>query len=483
MIDLENMELAGEQLKYLSDFLTKHTTFTILELMGFFAAINSAPRQIDPSEWFKEIDGGSSPFKSQKRAEKVIPLIFTLYNQINRNLRKEHDSPLNLFEDQLHGQTSPGETAHALYSAWFKGYMRGMDLAGTQWLLHADCREAKIIFHALKELGNSIIRDEAAATPEKIALLNKHIMDFYNFWKTKQKENYKKQFPLKELGLIGELISELNDDEEFPTTAIESLLQHKDEAIPLLLELLKYRLDDYKRRTEDHRDFIIALYILAYFKEQQTFPLIMRFLSLPSDWSEKILGDLVTEVFTSLIVSTYNGNFETLKTVIENETLYWPARSAALHSLLGLFATQKLTRTEIIDYLRNLMRSELTNNIIFSGSLTSVASALYPQELYSDIMNLYEKNLIDSFYIDEDTVQKRLDMGQASCLQKNIYTQNHYMPITNVFDHLSWMHPKRESQHYTQAYTKLPKLGRNEPCFCKSGKKYKKCCLQKEAYA
>lgn len=26
-----------------------------------------------------------------------------------------------------------------------------------------------------------------------------------------------------------------------------------------------------------------------------------------------------------------------------------------------------------------------------------------------------------------------------------------------------------------------PRIGRNEPCPCKSGKKYKKCCLQKKA--
>ncbi|MFV9616392.1 MAG: SEC-C metal-binding domain-containing protein, partial [Gammaproteobacteria bacterium] len=35
--------------------------------------------------------------------------------------------------------------------------------------------------------------------------------------------------------------------------------------------------------------------------------------------------------------------------------------------------------------------------------------------------------------------------------------------------------------HYHEPYHReTPKIGRNDPCHCGSGKKYKKCCLSKE---
>ncbi|MEW5760915.1 MAG: SEC-C metal-binding domain-containing protein, partial [Candidatus Thermoplasmatota archaeon] len=37
-----------------------------------------------------------------------------------------------------------------------------------------------------------------------------------------------------------------------------------------------------------------------------------------------------------------------------------------------------------------------------------------------------------------------------------------------------------ENKKVPNAYDKKHKIGRNEPCPCGSGKKYKKCCLGKE---
>ncbi len=33
-----------------------------------------------------------------------------------------------------------------------------------------------------------------------------------------------------------------------------------------------------------------------------------------------------------------------------------------------------------------------------------------------------------------------------------------------------------DHEHSTTYYRDIPKIGRNDPCYCGSGKKYKKCC-------
>lgn len=37
----------------------------------------------------------------------------------------------------------------------------------------------------------------------------------------------------------------------------------------------------------------------------------------------------------------------------------------------------------------------------------------------------------------------------------------------------------KDENRYEPVVRKTPKLGRNDPCFCGSGKKYKKCCIEK----
>lgn len=49
---------------------------------------------------------------------------------------------------------------------------------------------------------------------------------------------------------------------------------------------------------------------------------------------------------------------------------------------------------------------------------------------------------------------------------------------TRELDDLLWSSP---DYHYHEPYQReIPKIGRNDPCHCGSGKKYKKCCLSKE---
>lgn len=51
----------------------------------------------------------------------------------------------------------------------------------------------------------------------------------------------------------------------------------------------------------------------------------------------------------------------------------------------------------------------------------------------------------------------------------------------NAFADSALKRPERQSDETTIVHTG-PKLGRNDPCFCGSGKKYKKCCLGKETF-
>ncbi|MCC2646713.1 MAG: hypothetical protein K0R02_778 [Rickettsiaceae bacterium] len=54
---------------------------------------------------------------------------------------------------------------------------------------------------------------------------------------------------------------------------------------------------------------------------------------------------------------------------------------------------------------------------------------------------------------------------------------------THIPDHDDHVHDENCSHHHHhhshEPYERgMPKIGRNDPCFCGSGKKYKKCCIE-----
>ncbi len=59
-------------------------------------------------------------------------------------------------------------------------------------------------------------------------------------------------------------------------------------------------------------------------------------------------------------------------------------------------------------------------------------------------------------------------------------TYKYHLPIEDVIDRAGWLYRSQEiekeiKEKVVQRF--VMKIGRNEPCPCNSGKKYKKCCL------
>ncbi|HEV2916484.1 MAG TPA: DUF1186 domain-containing protein [Candidatus Babeliales bacterium] len=273
---------------------------------------------------------------------------------------------------------------------------------------------------------------------------------------------------------IPQIITALNQRNKVPEAAINTAILYKEEIIPTLLAIVKNAAENYQKLTSCDVDYITAMYILAKLREPQACQYIIKLASLYRDWPEKLLGDVITEGVASLIVSTYDGNLKAIKNLIEHTHANISCRSAALDSLLGLFAIGKLSREEIINYYRDLLHSPLVEDGEFASQLLKNIYDIYPSELYDDAMVLFDKGNIDTWYICKEDLRHSLDMGLDACLKENIYTYKFYLPIDNVIEEVSWLYHPVE-----QEYSQKPKIrvGRNSPCPCNSGKKYKRCCM------
>jgi hypothetical protein len=255
----------------------------------------------------------------------------------------------------------------------------------------------------------------------------------------------------------------------FPQEAVNVAIQMKDEITPYLIALIREAAENYSKVHYSRMDHLFALFLLAKFREPLAFPYVMQIAMLPDEWSEKLLGDCVTEDLPALIVSTYNGDWSGIKAIIENIYINIWLRSAALKSLLGLVAINRLSRDEVIAYLKTVFQLGLTkNNDLFAAMLVDTACCLWPGELYAEIKNEFEQKNVDESYIDEKWFEKMFKLDKEDCLKDNVCDDKYFCPSDDMYDSLSSMN----------AFMPV-KVGRNDKCICGSEKKYKKCCLSK----
>ena len=293
---------------------------------------------------------------------------------------------------------------------------------------------------------------------------------------------------------IDEILNNFNQPNgEFRKEALNAALNQQEEITPHLLAIL-----DNTRAHPDHVkpnqiDYIVSFYILSKFREQKAFPSILAFASLPSELLEDLLGDFLTEGLARFIVSTFNGDLLAIKTVIENPQINRWFRNAALNSLIGLVAVDKMKREQLIDYLRSLFQSKLSEDETFTTSLVNTASDIYPEELLDEINLAFDKEKVDLDVVNRRWIAQTLKKGKEACLSEYVYHDCNHLPIDDVEDLLHWMGGFEEPRPVSYFNTSIDnqfitnssntymrgaqKIGRNEPCPCGSNKKFKKCCL------
>jgi hypothetical protein len=285
---------------------------------------------------------------------------------------------------------------------------------------------------------------------------------------------------------------------KFARAAVEAAVARREEVTPHLLRVLEETVD---RRAEldaegDYMAHLYAMFLLAQFRETRAYPLVVRFASLPGDLLDSLCGDFITEGLGRVLASVCGGDIEGIQSVIENEEADEWARGAALSSLVTLVAVGQKSRDEIVIYFARLFRGKLAREWSHVwDSLISDSCDLYPAELLVDIERAYKEGLVDPGFIRFDSVKRDLALGKDRVLAR-LADDPHQRLVEDTVKEMGWWACFRDetpsgvksSAHAsTMANLKPPaasaqinstntKTGRNEPCPCGSGKKYKKCC-------
>jgi hypothetical protein len=295
---------------------------------------------------------------------------------------------------------------------------------------------------------------------------------------------------------IPEILKELEPyTGRFPMQAMQAAIEQREAITPELLRVVEAiaanPIEAAKR--EDYMLPVFALYLLAQFREQRAYPYIVKMFSAPGETSYDLVGGTVSEGLKNILASVYDGNPAPLHGLIENEEANEYVRDAATNAILLLEQTGQMPRAEAVEYFRNLFRGRLqrTPSFVWNGLACAVADLPAP-ELLDEVRKAYAEGLVDESVADLEGIEQDLAAPKPGRREGHGLVTD----VISEMEHWACFHPDDsgptepiESEiplpppgpaptTYVapKPYVSEPKIGRNDPCPCGSGKKYKKCC-------
>jgi len=298
---------------------------------------------------------------------------------------------------------------------------------------------------------------------------------------------------------MNEKISEILDgfkisDGIYKRELIDSAIELKDEISPYLVKILENVLSNPEKYIENKKlvDHVYSIMLLGHFRESKAHNVIVDLFSLPDDMSYKLYGDLISGDLATILVRTCDRHIDLIKSMVLNKNIYGFCRISAANAMAYAVVDGIVTREEVLSFFGTLFTGDEADEMPdFWSSLATFAYYLYPKEILDTIKQAYDDGLIFSGAIGYGEFEEALEDGEEKCLErlKNDFERQ---LLDNIHDSMScWACFNQAKKDPVPIEAPLPskvtalkkgktkKIGRNAPCPCGSGKKYKKCCLNK----
>jgi uncharacterized protein len=286
---------------------------------------------------------------------------------------------------------------------------------------------------------------------------------------------------------VHQLVARLASAEGLPRVEIEECRAHWAEVSPVFMDILH-------RAASDDPDFELAewdalywiIHLMAEHQETAAFEAIIDFLREDPEWVEEELGDATTATLPGVLIRTFNGNHEALEGLIEDGQADDFLRSSAMEAWTYLVATGRLDRDYAGTYLRQCaeFRLEPRGDYCFIwDAWARAAGYLGLADLGEAVKQACRDGRIDKQEMNFADFQRMVAKGAATTNLVALLERDHIRPLTDTLAEFeTWSFAREEEPEPEPPSPFLPVInpyrhvGRNDPCPCGSGKKFKKCC-------
>ena len=296
-----------------------------------------------------------------------------------------------------------------------------------------------------------------------------------------------------------QIFTALAKAEGLPRDAMIAAGEHREEMIPVFLDLI-HRL---RRATpdsvaeDDLSAFLFAFYLLGEWRDIRPYRPLTELLRHDPEFLELLLGDALTEGTARVIAGVCDGDLQPIFEAIEDQGADEFVRCQMIDALVLIARSRPETHPEVTDYLEQFFSADMDKPELLWGSWAFAVADLGLEHLEQQVQQAFLQKWISPDEADFDFFQKQLreamEGGDSSLYQSS----RNARLIESAIDDLSgWYYfsepfnqdqaSREDEEDYEDGWynffgetfeRETPKVGRNDPCPCGSGKKYKKCCL------
>jgi hypothetical protein len=265
---------------------------------------------------------------------------------------------------------------------------------------------------------------------------------------------------------------------EPPHDALDSADHHQAALVEPLLRAIEHGLASPSGASPDEASlFSYALYLLAKWRETRAYPYVVRWLSMPGEAPFDIAGDIVTQDGGRILAAVCDGDLEPIKALILDRRANEYGRGAGVQALALLAAWAEVPRESIVAMLMWLAQKGLEREPCqVWNSLAADSADIAALPLFPEIRRAYADGLVEPQFMGLSELDEVEAMPPGRMLEK---TRERYPPIDDVVQATTWWGRRERAGELAgpgEPYRAPPKIGRNEPCPCGSGRKFKRCC-------
>jgi len=262
-----------------------------------------------------------------------------------------------------------------------------------------------------------------------------------------------------------------------------------------------------------------ALYILSALEAEEALDTLFIVLRQNSDYYDFWYGDMLGNEFWRFIISMGQNRLDRLKDFILEPNRYSYARVAVSAAVMQIALHQPERKEEIFKWYEDVLQylmdrkndTAIFNKTVYSFLLDDLIK-ISVKEQFHFVKRFCDESLVDQFIVPLNEIKQSLAREKTPKKGDEIYTSIH-----QYYDYWQgWVNRKEKAQSKSVLssinepvstpaapsnkptaskivaeeaapsesfipsnkipHVAAPKVGRNEPCPCGSGKKYKKCC-------
>lgn len=287
---------------------------------------------------------------------------------------------------------------------------------------------------------------------------------------------------------IDDIISELIADGGLPCETIRYCLDHPDEVVPTFIAILSRAASDHSVTPDESDSLFLIVHILGELREQQAYRPLVELLRQDRQTLDELFGDAITETMPQIMISLFDGDPEPLYGLIEDAEADEFAREVALVAWTrwaydGGISTED-AQSRLMGWFETLQPQKDSN--VWSAWIDAVA-ALRLTALNEAVREVITRGRLPPrtmFYSDYERLLRTSQEEPEEFLQwRRLFAFTDTVGTLSKWHGFSEAYLREQRQVERMPFPSetltnpLRHIGRNDPCPCGSGVKFKKCCL------